>query len=121
MPNITQRLKQLKLKVLDGYRVRFKPSEDQLKQAREYGMEFAQAVLDNLHPIQRAPKAGKVRCDVCGAVFDADAEVCPVCKVGREHFVPSPGGEGPQRRSWCGARYAARCLSRTRSAAPCAA
>lgn len=92
VPHIMERLKQLKLKTLEGFRVRFKPSEDQLKQAREYGMEFAQAVLDNLHPIQRAPK-GKVRCDVCGAVFDADAEVCPVCKVGREHFVPLTGEE----------------------------
>ena len=92
VPHIMERLKQLKLKTLEGFRVRFKPSEDQLKQAREYGMEFAQAVLDNLHPIQRAPK-GKVRCDVCGAVFDADAEACPVCKVGPEHFVPLTGEE----------------------------
>lgn len=92
VPHIMERLKQLKLKTLEGFRVRFKPSEDQLKQAREYGMEFAQSVLDNLHPIQRAPK-GKVRCDVCGAVFDADAEACPVCKVGPEHFVPLTGEE----------------------------
>lgn len=92
VPHIMERLKQLKLKTLEGFRVRFKPSEDQLKQAREYGMEFAQVVLDNLHPIQRAPK-GKVRCDVCGAVFDADAEACPVCKVGPEHFVPLTGEE----------------------------
>ena len=92
VPHIMERLKQLKLKTLEGFRVRFKPSEDQLKQAREYGMEFAQVVLDNLHPIQRAPK-GKVRCDVCDAVFDADAEACPVCKVGPEHFVPLTGEE----------------------------
>ena len=92
VPHIMERLKQLKLKTVEGFRVRFKPSEDQLKQAQEYGAEFAQAVRDNLHPIQRAPK-GKVRCDVCGAVFDADAEVCPVCKVGPEHFVPLTGEE----------------------------
>lgn len=92
VPHIMERLKQLKLKTLEGFRVRFKPSEDQLKQAQEYGAEFAQAVRDNLHPIQRAPK-GKVRCDVCGAVFDAGAEVCPVCKVGPEHFVPLTGEE----------------------------
>ena len=92
VPHIMERLKQLKLKTLEGFRVRFKPSEDQLRQAQEYGGEFAQAVRDNLHPIQRAPK-GKVRCDVCGAVFDAGAEVCPVCKVGPEHFVPLTGEE----------------------------
>lgn len=28
-----------------------------------------------------------VKCLVCGAVFEAGAEVCPVCGVGPEHFV----------------------------------
>lgn len=92
VPHIMERLKQLKLKTVEGFRVRFKPSEDQLAQAREYGAEFGRQLLENLHPIQRAPK-GKVRCDVCGAVFDSDAEVCPVCKVGPEHFVPLTGEE----------------------------
>lgn len=92
VPHIMERLKQLKLKTVEGFRVRFKPSEEQLAQAREYGAEFGRQLLENLHPIQRAPK-GKVRCDVCGAVFDSDAEVCPVCKVGPEHFVPLTGEE----------------------------
>ncbi|MDR0928117.1 MAG: FAD-dependent oxidoreductase [Oscillospiraceae bacterium] len=30
----------------------------------------------------------KVRCLICGAVFDADLTTCPVCGVGPEHFVP---------------------------------
>ena len=92
VPHIMERLKQLKLKTVEGFRVRFKPSEEQLAQAREYGAEFGRRLLENLHPIQRAPK-GKVRCDVCGAVFDSDAEVCPVCKVGPEHFIPLTGEE----------------------------
>ena len=92
VPHIMERLKQLKLKTVEGFRVRFKPSEEQLAQAQEYGAEFGRQLLENLHPIQRAPK-GKVRCDVCGAVFDSDAEVCPVCKVGPEHFVPLTGEE----------------------------
>lgn len=92
VPHIMERLKQLKLKTVEGFRVRFKPSEEQLAQAREYGAEFGRQLLENLHPIQRAPK-GKVRCDVCGAVFDSDAEVCPVCKVGPEHFIPLTGEE----------------------------
>lgn len=29
-----------------------------------------------------------VKCLVCGAVFASGAEVCPVCGVGPEHFVP---------------------------------
>lgn len=29
-----------------------------------------------------------VKCLICGAVFDASLEVCPVCGVGKEFFVP---------------------------------
>ena len=29
-----------------------------------------------------------VKCLVCGAIFEADVEECPVCGVGREQFVP---------------------------------
>lgn len=31
----------------------------------------------------------KVKCTVCGAILDADVEVCPVCGVGKEYFVPA--------------------------------
>lgn len=44
VPNVTERLKQLKLKVLDGFRVRFKPSDQELQAAYEFGKTFAQAV-----------------------------------------------------------------------------
>lgn len=29
-----------------------------------------------------------VKCLVCGAIFDSSLEVCPVCGVGKENFVP---------------------------------
>ncbi|MFR5601196.1 MAG: rubredoxin-like domain-containing protein [Lachnospiraceae bacterium] len=29
----------------------------------------------------------KLKCLVCGEIFDADVEVCPVCGVGKENFV----------------------------------
>lgn len=29
-----------------------------------------------------------VKCQVCGEIFDADLERCPVCGVGREFFIP---------------------------------
>lgn len=45
VPNITERLKQLKLKVSEGFRVRFKPSEEELSQAYEYGRRFGELVL----------------------------------------------------------------------------
>lgn len=44
VPNLTERLKQLKLKVSDGYRIRFKPSDQQLMDARQFGVDFAKTV-----------------------------------------------------------------------------
>lgn len=41
VPNLTQRLQQLKMKVSDGLRIRFMPSAEELAQCRTFGEEFA--------------------------------------------------------------------------------
>ena len=92
VPHIMERLRQLKLKTMDGFRVRFKPGQRDLVEAREYGAAFARFLLENLQPIQRAPKR-KVRCKICGAIFDEGTETCPVCQMGPEHFEPLAGEE----------------------------
>ncbi|MCH4207287.1 MAG: FprA family A-type flavoprotein [Solobacterium sp.] len=43
--NLTVRLNQLKLNVLDGYKVKFRPSESQLSEAKEYGAAFGRKVI----------------------------------------------------------------------------
>ena len=88
VPHIMERLGQLRLRLVDPLRVRFKPSADQLQSAREYGKAFGEALLADLRPVQRAPKK-KVRCTVCGAVFDEGVELCPVCQMDSTHFVPA--------------------------------
>ncbi|MEG0797887.1 MAG: FprA family A-type flavoprotein [Acidaminococcaceae bacterium] len=45
VPNLLERLRQLKMKVLEGYRVRFKPSSEELVAARAYGQAFGLEVL----------------------------------------------------------------------------
>lgn len=45
VPHILERLKQLKLNVLDGFQVKFKPSEEELKKARDYGCHFGCVLL----------------------------------------------------------------------------
>ena len=45
VPNITERLKQLKMKVSEGFRVRFKPNEEDLAAAYDYGYQFGEKVL----------------------------------------------------------------------------
>lgn len=41
VPNLTQRLQQLKMKVSDGLRLRFMPSGEELEQCRRFGEDFA--------------------------------------------------------------------------------
>lgn len=43
--NLTQRLKQLKMKTSDGIKVQFKPSEEDLQNCEAFGREFAKKVL----------------------------------------------------------------------------
>lgn len=38
--------------------------------------------------IKKSNSGKQVKCMVCGAVFDASLEICPVCGVGPEFFVP---------------------------------
>lgn len=89
VPNITQRLKQLKMKVSEGFRIRFKPSEADLVSAYEYGYQFG-CVVQNKEPVKPKKKGTRslVKCLVCGEIFDSSLEVCPVCGVGKENFVP---------------------------------
>ncbi len=47
VPNVMQRLVQLKLKTIDGLRLRFNPSTSQLHEAYEFGIKFAKHVKEN--------------------------------------------------------------------------
>lgn len=89
VPHILERLRQLKLKVVEGFRVRFKPDDNQLRDAYEYGFDFGCTLLEKENPKKTPSGARKlVKCLVCGEIFDSSLEICPVCGVGKEHFVP---------------------------------
>lgn len=87
VPHIMERLKQLKMRTVEGFRVRLKPSEVELMKAREFGRNFGRTLLEGAKTVDNAPKR-KVKCQICGAVFDEGAEECPVCHVGSENFKP---------------------------------
>ncbi len=92
VPNIIQRLKQLNMKVYeDGYKVKFKPNEEQLKGAYEFGFNFGKSVLagkivEKEKPVETM-KAWK--CLVCGEIVPGDKapQKCPVCGVPADQFV----------------------------------
>ena len=88
VPHILERLKQLKMKVIEGFRVKFKPGKKDMKDAYEYGYNFGCVLLDKENPKKKPKNANLVKCVVCGEVFDASLEICPVCGVCKENFVP---------------------------------
>jgi len=89
VPHLTERLKQLHLKVADGFQVRFKPDKAELVGAYEYGFRFGCMVQDKEWKKRKTGGSGKlVKCLVCGEIFDASLDICPVCGVGKENFVP---------------------------------
>lgn len=92
VPHLIERLKQIRLKVVDGFRVRFKPDENQLTDAYDFGYNFGCTLLKKEPKKQGARTL--VKCLVCGAIFDSSMQVCPVCGVGSENFVPAEEESG---------------------------
>lgn len=87
VPHILERLKQLRMKVVDGLKIRFKPGENNLLDAYEYGYNFGCLLQEKENPKKKGARS-LVKCLVCGEIFDSSIETCPVCGVGKENFVP---------------------------------
>lgn len=98
VPHIMERLEQLKMKVMPPLKVRFKPSEAQLTDAYEYGYNFGCTLLEKENPKKKTGARKLVKCLVCGEVFDSSLDVCPVCGVGKENFIPWEEEESGYRR-----------------------
>lgn len=88
VPHILERLRQLRMKVVDGLKIRFKPSENNLLDAYEYGYNFGCILQEKENPKKTKGARTLVKCLVCGEIFDSSLEICPVCGVGKENFVP---------------------------------
>ena len=86
VPHIIERLNQIQMRVVEGFRVKLKPSENDLLEAYEYGYRFAD-ILTQKEKRKSGARSNLVKCLVCGEIFDASLETCPVCGVGRENFV----------------------------------
>ena len=87
VPHLIERLKQLNMKVIEGFRVQFKPDENQLQDAFDYGFNFGCLLQEKENPKKKKGARTLVKCLVCGAVFDSSIDICPVCGVGPENFV----------------------------------
>jgi flavorubredoxin/NADPH-dependent 2,4-dienoyl-CoA reductase/sulfur reductase-like enzyme len=88
VPHIEERLKQLRMKVVDGYKVRFKPDHADRQDAFDFGYDFGCVLLDKPNEKKSSARTTLVKCLVCGEIFDSSLEICPVCGVSKENFVP---------------------------------
>lgn len=101
VPNILDRLNQLRMNVIDGIKVNFRASRKDLDLAFEFGQNFAKHMflktipekirveeVENLNPDR---KLMRWTCSVCGESYNQiDApDICPACGVRKEFFVPS--------------------------------
>ncbi|RXD25517.1 rubredoxin, partial [Acinetobacter baumannii] len=98
--NIMDRLHQLRMKVLDGFKIKFRASDRETKDAIDYGKLFAKCLIEGKVPARKKAGAtntedlnpsGKVvlwRCVICGEVYPGvlPPEVCPACGVGADLF-----------------------------------
>ncbi len=86
VPNIEGRLRSLRMQVLPGLKINFKPSARNMEDAFQFGMDFGKAILEK----KQDKSKQKWRCLVCGQVFEGEEppEVCPACGVSQENFVP---------------------------------
>ena len=88
VPNLVARLKQLNMRVVDGFRVQFKPSEKEFFDAFDFGYRFGEKLQQKDAPKKSGAQSSLVKCLVCGEIFDSSMDHCPVCGVGPENFVP---------------------------------
>ncbi|HEY5563092.1 MAG TPA: FAD-dependent oxidoreductase [Clostridiaceae bacterium] len=92
VPNIEGRLKQLKLNILPGMKINFKPTEGDLKDAFRFGESFAEAIKEKLKkntPQDKKSTTRKWRCIICGLVVEGSTppNECPACGAGQDKFV----------------------------------
>lgn len=100
VPHVSQRLEQLKMQVSKSFTCHFSPSEDELMNAYQFGVEFGENLLSVRDlaveaPLQKAKVekrgSGVVklwRCIICGEIFEGTEppDVCPACGASTLQF-----------------------------------
>lgn len=100
--NIDKRLKELRMKITQpGLRINFKPSEDELQSAFDFGKDFVEKLTKKKEiilavstqdvkkkPVNDSGEMKKWKCLVCNEVFDGvePPDICPACGATHEQF-----------------------------------
>jgi flavorubredoxin/NADPH-dependent 2,4-dienoyl-CoA reductase/sulfur reductase-like enzyme len=100
--NLSTRMKALKLRVLEGFRVNFKPTEEDLENAIQFGRDFVKVAtkeevfipFDTPHNLTHdieddgEKPIKKWICVICGEVFEGvePPEICAACGADKDQF-----------------------------------
>ena len=101
--SIMDKLMQVRMKVMESLKIKFRLSKGEIEQRTDFGRRFSDAVNTGVVPVLQksgAPAAidyealnpnGNIvlwRCTVCGTIYAGfvPPEVCPACGVGQELF-----------------------------------
>ncbi|EEH99512.1 hypothetical protein CSBG_03138 [Clostridium sp. 7_2_43FAA] len=102
IPRMEARFKELNMKLYGpSLKINFKPSDDELKEAYEFGLGFGEIIVGKkaFTPMTKAkttieeiPTNGGLKlwkCVICGEIFESETvpEVCPVCGAGSDQFI----------------------------------
>lgn len=92
VPAIEHRLKDLRMNLLQGLKVNFKPSDSELELAFNFGKNFAVNLNHKLNKGNVASKTTTIKkwkCIVCGEVFEGaePPAICPACGASSDQFI----------------------------------
>jgi len=93
VPNIETRLKALRMKlVTPGLRINFKPDEEKLNKAYNFGETIAEKIKENSSKGVKKMSKGSLKlwkCIVCGEEYESEKapEVCPACGAAADQFI----------------------------------
>ena len=92
VPNIEDRLKQIKLDLYPSMKFNFKPTEKDLNFAFKFGESFAEKIAEKIKikivPVKPSTEK-RWKCVVCGEEFDGPKppEICPACGASADQFI----------------------------------
>lgn len=103
VPRMETRMKELNMRLYPSLKINFKPSDEELNEAYEFGLNFGKVLLGekelpaeakNTTTENNIPSDSKGglrlwKCVICGEIIESETvpEYCPVCGAGSDAFI----------------------------------